>query len=319
MANQELHVIFGAGPVGQAVARELVKRGKTVKLINRSGQKPEGAPDAATMAAGDVSDVNVAKQLAHGASHVYQCTNPPYNKWPEQFPRLQANTLEAAASAGAKYIVTDNLYMYGDTNGQPITEDLPYNARTKKGKVRVAMAEAVMAAHQTGKVRVAVARASDYYGPRATNSAAGDRMFGFAVQGKAASVPGNLDLPHTYTYVDDFAKALVVLGERDEALGQVWHVPNAATVTTRQFVTMIYEELGLPPRMSGMGKMMMSIGGLFIPEAREMVEMMYEFEKPFVVDSRKFTQTFGVQGTPLREAIKTTVAWYRGNAAAAKG
>ena len=132
------------------------------------------------------------------------------------------------------------------------------------------------------------------------------------MQGKAASVPGNLDLPHTYTYVDDFGKALVILGERDEALGQVWHVPNAETVTTRQFVTMIYEELGQSPKMNGMGRLMMSVGGLFIPAAREMVEMMYEFEKPFVVDSRKFTQAFGVAGTPLREAIKTTVAWYKG-------
>ena len=313
MANSELHVIFGAGPVGQAVARELVKRGKTVRLINRSGDKPEGTPDGVTMAAGDVFDVAAAKELAKGATHVYQCTNPPYTQWPEKFPGLQANTLEAAASAGAKYIVTDNLYMYGDTNGQPITEGLPYNAHTKKGKVRAEMAEAVMAAHRSGKVRVAVARAADFYGPCATNSAAGERMFGFAVQGKAASVPGNLDLPHTYTYVDDFAKALVVLGERDEALGQVWHVPNAETLTTRQFVTLIYEELGQPPKMSGMGRVMMSIGGLFIPEAREVVEMMYEFEKPFVVDSSKFTQAFGVQGTPLREAIKTTVAWYKAN------
>jgi nucleoside-diphosphate-sugar epimerase len=313
MANLELHAIFGTGPVGQGVARELVKRGKTVKLINRSGQKPEGAPDGVTMAAGDVFDGETAKKLAQGATHVYQCTNPPYDKWPELFPALQASTLEAAASAGAKYIVTDNLYMYGDTNGQPLREDSPYRAHTRKGKVRVTMAESAMAAHRSGKVRVVVARASDYYGPRATNSAAGDRMFGFAVQGKAASVPGNLDLPHTYTYVDDFAKALVILGERDEALGQVWHVPNAETLTTRQFVTLIYEELGQLPQMSGMGRLMMRIGGLFIPAAREMVEMMYEFEKPFVVESGKFTNAFGFQGTPVREAIKTTVAWYQRN------
>ncbi len=313
MANQELHVIFGAGPVGQAVARELTKRGKTVKMINRSGKKPAGAPDSVTIVAGDVFDVNVAKDLAKGATHVYQCTNPPYDKWPEQFPRLQANTLEAAASAGAKYIVTDNLYMYGDTNGQPLREDLPYAAHTRKGKVRAEMAESVMAAHRSGKVRVAVARASDYYGPQATNSASGDRMFGFAVQGKAASVPGNLDMPHTYTYVPDFAQALVILGERDEALGQVWHVSNAETLTTRQFVTLIYEELQQSPKMSGMGKLMLRIGGIFIPMARETIEMLYEFEEPFVVDSSKFTKTFGVQGTPLREAIKTTVAWYKQN------
>src|SRR5512137_1876034 len=154
MANQEMQVIFGTGPVGQAVARELVKRGKTVKMVNRSGKKPDGVPEGVTVVAGDLFDANVAKQLAQGASHVYQCTNPPYDKWPEQFPTLQANTLEAAASSGAKYIVMENVYMYGDTNGQPITEDLPYNAQTKKGQVRAQMAKDALAAHAAGKVRV---------------------------------------------------------------------------------------------------------------------------------------------------------------------
>jgi nucleoside-diphosphate-sugar epimerase len=318
MTDQELHVIFGTGPVGQAVARELVKRGKTVKLINRSGKRPGGVPESVMVVAGDLFDAGVAKDLAQGASVVYQCTNPPYDKWPEQFPPLQANTLEAAASAGAKYIVTDNLYMYGDTNGQPIREDMPYNAHTKKGKVRAQMAEAVMAAHRSGKVRVAVARASDFYGPAALESAAGDRMFGYAVQDKAASVVGDLDALHTYTYIEDFGKTLAILGERDEALGQVWHVPNAQTLTTRQFITLIFEELQQPPKMSAMGKTMLRIGGIFIPAAREVIEMTYEFEKPFVVDSSKFTKAFGLKATPYREGIKQTVAWYKANFKPAK-
>src|SRR5512143_1552061 len=116
MTNQELHVIFGTGPVGQAAARELVKRGKAVKMINRSGKRPEGVPEQVTVVAGDVFDVNTARVLAQGATHVYQGTNPPYDKWPEQFPALQANTLEAAAAMGAKYIVMENVYMYGDPN-----------------------------------------------------------------------------------------------------------------------------------------------------------------------------------------------------------
>jgi nucleoside-diphosphate-sugar epimerase len=314
MANQELHVIFGTGPVGQAVARELVKRGKTVKMVNRSGKKPDGV----TIVAGDLFDANVAKQLAQGATHVYQCTNPPYDKWPEQFPMLQANTLEAAASAGAKYIVMDNLYMYGDTNGQPITEDLPYNAQTRKGKVRAQMAKDVLAAHQSGKVRATIARASDFYGPGVLESAAGDRVFGFALEGKAASVAGNLDAKHSYTYIEDIGRALVILGERDEALGQAWHVPNAEVTTTRQFINLIFEVLAKPAKMSAMGKLMMRIGGLFIPPAREIVEMIYEFEKDFVVDSSKFTKAFGLKATPYRDGVAATVAWYKANYKSAK-
>ena len=313
MANQELHVIFGTGPVGQAVARELAQRGKTVKMVNRSGKRPSGVPDNVTVAAGDVFEENTAKALAQGATHVYQCTNPPYDKWPEQFPTLQANTLEAAASAGAKYIVMDNVYMYGDTNGQPIREDSPCNAHTKKGKLRAQMAKDVLAAHQAGQVRAVIARASDFYGPGVLDSAAGDRMFGFAVEGKAASAAGNLDAKHSYTHIDDIGKALAILGEHNEALGQVWHVPNADATTTRQFVNLIFEELQQSARISAVSKLMMRMAGLFIPGARETVEMMYEFEKDFVVDGGRFTATFGLQATPYREGVKQTLAWYKVN------
>jgi nucleoside-diphosphate-sugar epimerase len=123
---------------------------------------------------------------------------------------------------------------------------------------------------------------------------------------------GRTDLPHTHTYVKDFGTALVILGERDEADGQVWHVPNdQPRMTQGELVRLFAEEAGVEPKMSSMGKLMMSIGGLFIPEAKESVEMMYEFDKPFVIDSSKFEKTFGMKATPIREAIRETVVWYK--------
>ena len=140
----------------------------------------------------------------------------------------------------------------------------------------------------------------------------GARTFYPLLQGKAANLVGNIDLPHTHTYIPDFGKALVILGERSEADGQAWHVPNDhPRLTQREMVTMIAKEMGIEPKFSAMGRTMMRIGGLFIPEAREMIEMMYEFEKPFIVDSSKFENTFGMQATPMPEAIKETVAWYK--------
>jgi nucleoside-diphosphate-sugar epimerase len=117
----------------------------------------------------------------------------------------------------------------------------------------------------------------------------------------------------TYTYhVKDFGKALVVLSERDEADGQAWHVPNdQPRMTQRELVSLFAEEAGVEPKISSMGKTMMAIGGLFIPEAKETVEMMYEFEKPFTVDSSKFEKTFGMKATAIREAVKATVEWYK--------
>jgi len=202
--------------------------------------------------------------------------------------------------------------MYGDTDGKLLTEDLPYSAHTRKGRVRAAMAEAALAAHRAGKVPVAIGRGSDFFGPWALGSSHGDRVFYPALAGKAASFGSKLDVPHTATYIADFGRALVLLGQRDEALGQAWQVPNdQPRITQRQFAGMIFEEVGLPPKVSSVGKLMLAMAGLFIPGARDSVEMLYEFEKHFVVDSSQFERAFGAKATPLRDAIRQTVAWYR--------
>src|SRR5215213_5264328 len=187
----ELHVVFGTGPVGMSVSDALVQRGRRVRMVNRSGRA--GVPEGVEVLGGDATDEAFAREASRGASVVYFALNPPYDKWPELFPPLQAGVLEGAASAGARLIAMENLYMYGPTSGRPITEDLPYAPNTRKGRVRAMMSKELMEAHQSGKVRVAIGRASDFFGPRVLASAAGEQVFRRAVEGKSAQVAGDPD------------------------------------------------------------------------------------------------------------------------------
>jgi nucleoside-diphosphate-sugar epimerase len=307
----DLQVIFGTGPLAQATMRALLKRGKPIRMVNRSGKRPAEVPESVEIVSGDAYNVDFTRSVTKDAAVVYQCAQPEYHEWVTKFPPLQAAILEGVAANSAKLIVGENLYMYSDTNGQPICEGLPYTAKTRKGKVRGEMANALLEAHRQGKVRVAMARGSDFYGPGVLASALGERTIIPLLQGKPAEVTGSLDLPHTYTYVGDFGEALAILGERDEALGRAWHVPNPPTHTQRELVTLFFKEAGLEPKFTVMGKMMLMIGGLFIPAAREMVEMAYEFEKPFIVNSDEFIGAFGNIATPHEVAVKETIEWYR--------
>jgi nucleoside-diphosphate-sugar epimerase len=309
MTDNELHVVFGTGPVGLAIMDELVSKGKRVRVVNRSGRAD--VADDVEVVGGDAADPMFTREVSAGASVVYFALNPPYDKWPELFPPLQEGVLEGAASAGAKLVAVENLYMYGPTGGRPLTEDLPHAPNTRKGKVRARMSRELMEANASGKVRVTIGRASDFFGPRVLASAAGEQVFGRAVEGKSAQVAGDPDQPHTYTYAPDIGRALVVLGERDEALGRAWHLPSPETVTTRRFVEMIFEEVGHPARLQTAPKILLRAMGLFNPPLRETIEMLYEFEEPFIVDHSDFEAAFGMQATPLREAIGETVRWYQ--------
>ena len=311
--NRDLHVIFGTGPLAMAVMRDLVSKGKPVRMVNTRGQAD--VPAGVAVVKGDAYTVESVRELTKDARVVYQCAMPPYTEWPQKFPALQASIIDGVAGSGARLVIAENLYLYGEVNGK-MTEGLPYLATTRKGRTRAQLSEAALAAHQAGKIPVAIGRGSDFFGPAVLESAFGARAIRPALDGKTAQLTGNIDLPHTVTFIDDFGKALVILGERPEALGHAWHVPNdTPTLTQRQWMTQFYEEIGKPAKMSGMGKLMMMFGGLFIPNARESVEMMYEFEKPFIVDSSKFERTFQVTATPMRTAVRATLAWYRAHPA----
>ena len=313
-ADGELHVVFGTGPVGLAVADELSKRGnKRVRMVNRSGRA--AAPKGVEVVGGDATDKAFSREASAGAAVVYFALNPPYHRWPELFPSLQDGVLEGAAWAGAKLVAMENVYMYGPTGGRTLTEDLPHAAETRKGKVRARMSRELFAAHEAGKVRATAGRASDFFGPRVADSAAGETVFGRAVAGKAAQVAGSPDLPHTYTYAPDIGKGLVTLGEREEALGRAWHLPSPETVSTRRFVEMVFEAAGGELKVQRAPRILFRAMGLFNPAMREMVEMLYEFEEPFVVDHSAFAEAFGDHATPLGEAIRETVRWYRAHGA----
>jgi len=309
--NQDLHVVFGTGAIGTALIEELHGAGHRVRAVNTSGLAD--VPPGVELMTGDVTAGEFGKVASDGASVVYFCLGAAYTRWPELFPPLQAAVISGAASAGARLVVLENLYMYGPTEGLPLTEDLPYRATTRKGAVRAEMSRDLMAAHAAGDIEVAIGRASDYFGPRGVYSAMGERVFYPAIKGKKSRLAGKPDMPHTYSYLPDIARGLVVLGERNEALGKAWHLPNAPTVTTRQFVEKVYLAAGNKPNMSGTPRFVLKLVARKDPNVAEVIEMLYEFEEPFVVDDSQYVETFGAQVTPLDEAIETTVAWFRSN------
>jgi nucleoside-diphosphate-sugar epimerase len=306
--NGELHVVFGAsGGTGNAVVRELVAQSKRVRAVNRSGRAD--VPAGVQTVKGDATDLASTREACWGASVVYHCVNVPYGEWHRQLMPMMNHLIDAAATTEAKLVYADNLYAYGKPTGA-LREDMPYHPVGRKGELRAQVANTLMQAHQGGTVRAAIGRASDFFGPRAT-SIAGNVVWRPLLTGKKAMWIGNLDMPHTLSFLPDVARGLMTLGEREEALGQVWHIPTDVPLTGRQYLQMINEEAGSKPNFGVYTRPVLRIVALFSPMVREVLEELYQFEAPFVMDSSKFTRAFGGNFTPHRDAIKQTVIWYR--------
>lgn len=309
--NSDLHVIFGTGAIGLATFDALRRRGRTVRLVNHSGKA--AIPDDVEITAGDATDPAFATRAAHGATVIYQTMNPPYHQWSAQFPALQSGVLAAAEATGARLVSMENVYMYGRPDGHALTEDRENNAHTKKGQLRARMAEDLLTAHHAGRAEIAIGRASDYFGPRGgAQSNLGDRVFPAALAGKTSTVLGDRHQPHTYTYIPDIGEGLAVLGEHPDAPGEIWHLPNdPGTRSTQEIIDTIYRQARQGrTKLRAVPPFLLRAMALTSPVMRELAEMQYQFEEPFIVDSSKITTRLGVKATPLDQAITETLASY---------
>ena len=259
----------------------------------------------------DVGIPSQALDATRGAAVIYQAAQPAYHRWTTDFPLMQAALLAAADAHGAKLVMADNLYMYGPVEGL-MREDTPPHPAGKKGRLRAQLAEELLATHRAGRVRVAIGRSSDYFGPGGVNSTLGEFLFDAAVKNKTTRWLGSLDVPHAVSYLADIAVGLATLGERDEADGQIWHLPVNATPTGREFLAAVWQAVGQPAKIGRVGRLTVRIGGLFSPRTRELNETLYQWERPFLVDDSKWQGAFGpYQPLPLAESIERTLTWFR--------
>lgn len=308
--NNGLHVVLGAsGGAGNAIAHALRDAGLDVRAVNRRGDAAVPAP--VERRAADVSTPDGARNAVADATVVYMAAQPPYHRWPVEFPAMLQNVIEATAAAGAKLVMVDNLYGYGP-GSSPMGPDTPERAEDAKGAARRTMTQRLLEAHREGRLRVAIGRASDYFGPHADNSAITALAIEPTVDGRKIRWTGDLDVPHSVAYLPDVARAYVTLGTDDRADGAIWVLPHEPAPTGREFLGMVASTLTNEARTGVVTKTMLRLASPFHRISKETLDIAYQWCEPFVVDDTGFQNTFGqFETTPLAEAVATTVRWYR--------
>jgi nucleoside-diphosphate-sugar epimerase len=303
-------VIVGAGSIGSALAERLATQGHDVVVVSRHGTAPlvTGVAGVAL----DATDPDALAALAGGAEVVYNCANPPYHRWATDWPPLAAALLTAAERSGAVLVTLSNLYGYGPVP-HAMSESDPLGATSRKGRVRVAMWLDAKAAHVAGRVCATEVRASDFFGPGITsNGVLGERVVPRVLDHRSILSLGDLDAPHSWTFVDDVVTALEIAGRDPRAWGHAWHVPTSAPASIRTMVERLAAAARLDaPVVRRLPWGVVRAAGVVVPDLRELHEIAYQFDAPFVVDSSAFSDTFGVRATDLDAALQTTVEWWR--------
>jgi nucleoside-diphosphate-sugar epimerase len=300
----DLHVIVGAGAVGVATAQLLAERGERVRLISRRGAGPEHG-SIETVAA-DATDPVLLGELCRGASALYSCAAPPYHRWSVDWPPLAGALLDAAEASGAVLVSAGNLYLYGPVEG-PMTEELPVRPAGPKARVRARIWQDALARHAAGRIRTVEVRASDHLGA-GSRSLLTQAVLPRVLSGRRASVPADLDAPHSWTAIADVAATLVAVAGADRMWGRAWHVPSAPPLSVRELTALACAQGAAPlPRLSTMPGSVLWLGGLANPLVRELRETQYQLRRPFLLDSTAATAALGIAPTPIEESLADTL------------
>lgn len=306
-----LHVVTGAGPIGTAIARQLAAAGERVRVVTRRGGGPEH-PLVERVAA-DITDAGRLAGLLAGARTLYNAAAPAYQDWRTAFPPLAASLLTAAERTGTDYVMVGNLYGYGYGHGHgadpgapaaPLTPGLPMRPVSDKGRIRAAMWEEALAAHEAGRVRVAEVRAGDFLGAGAYSPFT---LFAApaVLAGEEASVPADLEVRHAWTYTGDVARTVLAVAGREDTWGRAWHVPSTSELSVRALAGRLAEAAGAgAPRLTRMGPRRLAELAAGDALMAEILEMAYMYEREFLLDASETERVLGIRATELASVLR---------------
>ena len=302
-----MQVILGAGgAIGSDLAKELKNYTDKIRLVSRN---PKAVNKDDELFVCDLADKTSVEQAVEGANVTYLVAGLPYKikVWQELWPKIMMNVISACKKHNSKLVFFDNIYMYNPNSLNPMTEETEVLPSSKKGKVRAQLAQMINDEVEKGGLKALIARSADFYGPEINNSVLNETVFKNLKAGKKAIWMCSTNKKHNYTYTPDAAKATALLGNAENAYGQVWHLPTAEPLTGKEWINAFAKEMGVEPKTQVVPRFMVRILGLFNPTMKEFVEMLYQYDRDYDFDSSKFETVYDIKPTPVEKAIKQIV------------
>jgi nucleoside-diphosphate-sugar epimerase len=308
-----MKTILGTGQLGLAIMGLLLKNdpNEEIMLVNRKGKLEITVPPNIHMCAADVSDKDAVEEIARKSEVIFSCTDVPYQQWDKFYPATAAALAYALSKTNTKLVFADNLYSYGNVLGSVMNENMPHAAKTKNGLIRALVINVLLKSENKISKRVAFVKAADFIGPRIYKGLFGTEFLEKLDTGKRILLFGKTALPHTFTYINDFAAAMINVGNATDTFGQIWHVPNAPAMSINKWVHLFETETNKKAKVIALPKIVIRIGGLFNSLIREFYELAYQFEYPYLVNHDKYISRFGNQSTDAESVVRQTVQWYQ--------
>lgn len=300
-SHPEHIVVVGAGQIGAPLVARLLRDGHRVTWLSRT--RPSAVPAGVSHTQVDASDAAALARAAQGARAVIAAVNPAtYDAgvWQKALPPLHRGLIEGVGKAGARLVLLDALYLYTTREG-PLSPSTRQAPETRKGMIRKQLSDMLVEAQRAAKVRATVLRAPDFWGPDLTGALLTREAVEGLARGKRPMLIGNPDVPHAFSHRDDVIEALVTLALADDDVeGKVFHAP-VIHVAPRELVQAVASALGVHAKPLTAPGWLLRVIGLFSRSTRGLVEMLPQWEQPYLVDDTSYCERFFARATTLAE------------------
>lgn len=304
-----IQTILGAnGPVATELAKQLSTYQTEIRLVSRNPKKVNASDHIMSL---DLTQKENIFEAVQGSSVVYVTIGFPYNIkfWRKLWVPFMKAVIDACLKNNSKLVFFDNVYAIGGTNVNHITESSPISPGSKKGEVRAEVDELILQNIMSNKLKAIIARAPDFFSAGAgKNSMLISQVYDNLVRGKKARWLCDATKVHSLAYVPEIAKGTAMLGNTEEAYGQVWNLPtDHAKLTGKEWIELVAREIGCEPKYTVLPNWLFKTLGIFVPFMAELAEMNYQYNQHYFFDSSKFNHYFDHTPITNERAVKETV------------
>lgn len=301
-------ILGSGGAIGILLAKELKNFTNHVRLVAR---KPVKVNVDDELFPADLLDKEKVEMAVKGSDVVYLTVGLPYSTkvWERDWPIIMNNVVDACLKTNARLVFLDNVYMYSADEISHMKETSHVQPPSRKGRVRAQIQQIMLDAVAGRGLQGLIARSADFYGPSVANSPLAITVLDELRKGKKAFWQVDDSKLHAFTYVPDAAKALAMLGNAQDAYGEIWHLPTSSEqLTGEEFIAKVASELKCKPDYYIFKRWMMGVVGIFVPIVGELGEMSYQYDRDYQFDSSKFESRFSYRPVSYAEGIKEMVA-----------
>jgi nucleoside-diphosphate-sugar epimerase len=291
--------------MGKALAAELEMDQISLRLVSRN---PVKTNDGVESVAADLLDAEQTMNAINGSDVVFLTAGIPYRQrlWQAHWPVLMRNVIDACRKQSCLLVFFDNVYMLERDAIPHMRENSLRAPSSLKGQVRTQIEEMLLSEMQGDDFDVILARSADFYGPGTpSNSVLRETVIKPLSKGSKANWLMDASKIHSYTYIPDATRGMRMLAEDPSTYNQVWHLPTSTQKWTGEdWIDEIASQFGVVSRYRIASKNMIRFMGLMIPDLRETVEMLYQYDRDYFFDSEKFNRHFNFNPTSYEDGIR---------------